>query len=158
MNTQINPIRILVVDDSADECALLKAELRSVSSVKLLGFVQDGLEAIHYLRGIEKFKDRELFPYPDLLLLDFNMPKCDGMEVLRFMQRQFYQPRVVLWSNTLERVSVPLALRLGADLVCRKPVNKNELMEIIRRLEARVFKTGTFPYPEERPGPFCART
>jgi CheY-like chemotaxis protein len=140
MNAQLNPIRTLVADDSPDECLLLNAELRFVDSVRLIGFVHDGVEAIYYLRGVEQFKDRELFPYPDLLLLDFSMPRCNGMQVLEFLRRQFHRPRVVLWSNTLERVSVPMALHLGADLVCKKPANKRELMEIIHRLEAKIFK------------------
>ncbi len=139
MNAQLNPIQILVADDSRDECVLLNAELRSIGSVKLIGFVHDGIDAISYLRGVEKFKDREMFPYPDLLLLDFSMPRCGGMEVLQFLQRQLHRPRVVLWSNTLERVSIPLALRLGADLVCNKPIDKRGLMEIIHRLEASAF-------------------
>ncbi len=145
MNAQLNPIRTLVVDDSQDECALLNAELRSVRSVELIGFVHDGIEAISYLRGVDQFKDRELFPYPDLLLLDFSMPRCGGIGVLQFLHRQFYRPRVVLWSNTLDQVSIPLALRLGADLVCNKPMDKRELIEVIRRIELKAFKTAPAP-------------
>lgn len=144
MSTQIDPIRTLVVDDSQDECALLEAELYSVHSIKLIGFVHDGVEAIYYLRGIEQYGNREVFPYPELLLLDFSMPWCNGMQVLRFLQRQSRKPRVILWSNTLDCVSVPLALRLGADLVCRKPTNRRELMEIIHRFEETVFAAETF--------------
>ena len=100
----------------------------------------DGVEAISYLQGVEQFNNRELFPYPDLVLLDFCMPRCGGMGVLKFLQRQFHRPRVVLWSNTMERVSVPAALRLGADLVCQKPSRKEELMEIMRRIETKIFR------------------
>lgn len=150
MNAQINPIRTLVADDSQDECALLDAELRSFDSVKLVGFVHDGVETIYYLRGVEQFKDRELFPYPDLLLLDFSMPWCNGMQVLRFLQQQPRRPRVILWSNTLDCVSVPLALRLGADMVCRKPTNRRELTEIIHQFRATVFKAQPFvPQPKD---------
>lgn len=151
MKTQISPMRTLVVDDSEDECTLLNVRLRSVRSIKLIGFVHDGIEAIHYLRGVEQFKDRELFPYPDLLLLDFDMPRCDGMQVLRYLQRQFYKPRVILWSNSLERVDVSLAMHLGADLVCRKPSDRRELSEIIERFETKIFHVGSFLYPSKEP-------
>jgi CheY-like chemotaxis protein len=144
MNTLVSPIQTLVVDDSEDECALLALQLRFVDSVKLIGFVHDGIEAIHYLRGIAPFKDREMFPYPDLLLLDYSMPRCGGMEVLKFLQPKLYRPRIVLWSNTLERVNVRLALHLGADMVCRKPADKAELMKIIHRIETRIFDAGSF--------------
>jgi CheY-like chemotaxis protein len=150
MKTKSNPIRTLIVDDSHDECMLLNAELCSENSIKVMGFVHDGIEAIAYLRGIEQFQDREMFPYPDLVLLDFCMPRCSGMGVLRFLQGQFHRPRVVLWSTTLERVSLPLAFRLGADMVCRKPTRKQELMEIISRIQARIFRQSPVLLPETR--------
>lgn len=140
MNSQTHLMRILVADDSLTECALLDAELRTEPSLQLIGFVHDGVEAINYLRGVEEFKQRESFPYPDLLLLDFSMPRCDGMGVLAFLRRQFHRPRVILWSNTLERVSVPLALRMGADVVCCKPSSKIELLQLIQRVKATVFR------------------
>ncbi len=162
MNTQLNPIRTLVVDDSQDECMLLNAELRSIYSIKLIGFVHDGIEAISYLRGIEQFKNREMYPYPDLLLLDYSMPRCGGMGVLEFLHKQFHRPRVVLWSNTLECVSVAQALRLGADLVCHKPATQMELKEVIRRVEARVFKrmspaSSSEQEHQHQPEAFCLR-
>jgi len=150
MTDKFNPIRTLIVDDSHDECMLLNAELRSESSIKLIGFVHDGIEAISYLRGIEEFHDREMFPYPDLVLLDFCMPRCNGIGVLRFLNGQFHRPRVVLWSTTMERMNVPLAFRLGADMVCRKPTRKEELMEIISRIEARIFRHAPVLFPETR--------
>jgi CheY-like chemotaxis protein len=155
MNGHINPMLTLVVDDSEDECVLLNVGLRSVNSVKLIGFVHDGIEAIYYLRGVERFGNRETFPYPDLLLLDFSMPRCNGLQVLRFLWRQFLRPRVILWSNTLDRVNVPLALQLGADMVCKKPADKYELAEIIRRLEDKVFGAAAFPHQEKKPAGLC---
>jgi CheY-like chemotaxis protein len=135
MITQCNGIKTLIVDDSEDECLLLHLELRHVASIRLIGFVHDGMEALAYLTGTERFKDRELFPYPDLILLDFRMPRCDGMEVLAHLHRQFHRPRVVLWSDTVEQIDVSMALHLGADLVCRKASNRMELIEIINRAE-----------------------
>lgn len=147
MNSPTNPIHTLVVDDSEDECALLALQLRSVDSIKLIGYVHDGLEAIHYLRGIAPFKNRKSFPYPDLVLLDYSMPRCGGMEVLKYLRPKMYRPRIVLWSNTLEQVNVRQALDLGADMVCRKPSDKTELMRIIHRIETRIFDDGSFLYP-----------
>lgn len=160
MNTQHNPIRTLVVDDSQDECTLLNAELRSIYSIKLIGFVHDGIEAISYLRGIDQFKNRELYPYPDLLLLDFSMPRCGGMGVLEFLHRQFHRPRIVLWSTTLERVNIPQAMHLGADLVCNKPATQQELEEVIRRVETKALKKVvplSSPAQEEKHEAFCLR-
>jgi two-component system, response regulator len=139
MTTQLSPLRTLIVDDSQDECVLLCAELRSSDTLKVIGFVHDGVEALAYIQGTDQFKKREIFPYPDLLLLDFQMPHCDGIGLLRKLKHQLFRPRVILWSSTLEQVDVPLALRLGADLVCQKPFGRSELLEVVERIRANLF-------------------
>ncbi len=145
-------IRTLIVDDSEMECSLLDAELRGAVSVKIVGFVRDGFEAVSYLRGTDQFRNREKFPFPDLMLLDFQMPGSNGMDVLQFLQYQFHRPRVILWSNSMEEIDVPLALHLGADLVCRKPGSRAELLAIIHRFETR----DGIPFPRAIPDPIRA--
>ena len=151
MSTRFSPIRTLIVDDSEHECLLLRAQLHSIASVKVIGCVHDGIEALAYIRGIEQFKDREAFPHPDLMLLDYKMPRCDGMQVLRFLQHGFSRPRVILWSSAVEQIDAPLAMELGADLVCRKPCCHRELMETIHRLESKLFKDIFVAPPQRTP-------
>lgn len=138
MTTLYRPIRTLVVDDSDDERYLIRAQLRRVASVRLIGALDDGLEALAYLRGFGHFNDRRLFPYPELMLLDYQMPRCNGMEVLEHLQSQFVRPRIILWSSDPGQIDEPLALNLGADLVCGKPYNCEELELIIHRLQTNV--------------------
>lgn len=149
MITQFNPLRTLIVDDSNDECVLLCAQLRNSDALNVIGFVHDGMEALAYLRGTDQFKNREMFPYPDLLLLDYQMPRCGGIDVLRQLKHQFYRPRVILWSSALEQVDVPLALRLGADLVCQKPFDRSDLLEIIERFKTKLFSRTFAPFQRE---------
>jgi CheY-like chemotaxis protein len=127
------------VDDSKDECVLLCAQLRGSDTLNVVGFVHDGVEALAYMRGTDRFKKREIFHYPDLLLLDFQMPRCDGIDLLRKLKHQLFRPRVILWSSTLEQVDVPLALELGADLVCQKPFGHSELLEVVERIRTNLF-------------------
>lgn len=150
MGTRFSPIATLIIDDSEHDCLLLRAQLHSIASVKVIGFVHDGIEALTYLRGIGRFKDRKAFPYPDLMLLDYKMPRCDGMQVLRFLQHGF-RPPVILWSSTVEQIDVPLALQLGANLVCSKPCCQRELAEIIHRLEVEHFKETVVAPPGSSP-------
>lgn len=158
MIAELNPIRTLIVDDSKDECMLLRAQLRGVDSVKVVASVHDGVEALSYVRGIGRFKDRDISPYPDLILLDFQMPFCSGLEVLEQLSRQLCHPHVILWSNTLDELDIPLAMRLGADLVCRKPFSRPELIEVIDRLRVNVFGGMSIPFQrdmEEQPAHVC---
>lgn len=90
-----------------------------------------------YLSGTDQFKERKTFPYPDLVLLDYRMPKCTGVEVLAHFHDRLRLPSVVLWSNTLEQLDVATALELGADVVCKKPSNLQEFAHIINRVAAK---------------------
>jgi CheY-like chemotaxis protein len=75
------------------------------------------------------------------MLLDFNMPGYNGVQVLQRLQHRLHPPRVVLWSSLPAQIDAPFALNLGADLVCAKPDSRVELVGIIQRLETDVFET-----------------
>lgn len=137
MSMQPKTVRTLIVDDSGNECRLFAAMLRQFTSFALLGFVHDGAEAIAYLSGTDRFRERKTFPYPDLILLDYRMPKCNGVEVLAHLHHRFQLPSVVLWSSSLEQLDIAAALRLGADVVCKKPANFQEFAHIINGLAAK---------------------
>src|SRR5437867_53319 len=107
MTNRLGIMGTLVVDDAEDEIELLRFQLRSVTSVRVFGVVHDGMDAIAYLRGVGRFSDRQKFAYPDLMLLDFQMPRCNGMQVLESMAYQLDRARVVLWSNVLDQIDVP---------------------------------------------------
>jgi CheY-like chemotaxis protein len=133
-----SPLLTLVAEDSEDDRFFLHRSLRRIPNVKLMGFVPDGSEAIRYLQGAGQFGDRLLFPFPDLLMLDFQMPLCDGMAVLEFLQDQPARPRVILWSCVPDLVNASRAMRLGADLVCEKPLEAAGMSDVLRRLQLRL--------------------
>lgn len=116
----------------------MAACLSLIPDVALLGFVHDGDEALAYLAGLGHFGDRSDFPYPDLLLLDFRMPARDGMQVLAALKHKSRRPRIIFWSNSLLHAEERLALRLGADLVCRKPTGISELVQLFARLDTKI--------------------
>ena len=132
-------LKTLIADDSKEECLLWEAMLPFLPNIQVVGFVPDGAEAIAYLSGIGRFSDRWKFPYPDLLLLDLQMPVCDGLQVLAFLKGQPVRPWVVLWSNSLAHLDETWALGLGADLVCQKPHGLQEFSETLSRIENQVF-------------------
>jgi CheY-like chemotaxis protein len=119
-------------------------------NIHVVSFVPDGGEAIAYLGGIGPYRDRQKFPFPDLLLLDLRMPVCDGLQVLAFLKGQPLRPRVVLWSNSLAHLDETRALRLGADLVCQKPHGLQEFAETLTRIESQMFLEYPEPAPEQK--------
>ena len=76
---------VLLVEDSADDAFLLQFTLRRAKCAFLVRLVEDGEQAIAYLKGDMPFADRKENPFPDLVLLDLNLPKIDGFEVLHWI-------------------------------------------------------------------------
>ena len=75
----MKPVRILLAEDSPDDADLIREALEENRFYTELHHVRDGVECMAYLRGEPPFADEE---DPDLLLLDLNMPRKDGREVL----------------------------------------------------------------------------
>ena len=135
----------LVADDSEDEQILISRFLKCVPNVRLIGNVEDGDEAMSYLRGTGRFGDRKMFPYPDLLLLDYQMPRLNGLEVMALLREEEIRLQIILWSNALELVDVELARHLGASVVCQKPMNGRETAAIVNQLERYSPEPATAP-------------
>src|SRR5258706_13401698 len=78
---------VLVVEDNPDDVDLMQMAFEKANAPCRLISVQDGGEAINYLAGEGRFADRAEFPEPLLVLLDLNMPRVNGFDVLRWMKR-----------------------------------------------------------------------
>lgn len=140
---------ILLAEDDANDTLLIKRAFQKASLGRVLKAVPDGQEAIDYLRGINQYTDRSLFPLPFLVLLDLKMPGTDGFEVLRWIRTQPDLKRllvVVLTSSNLQ-ADVDRAYELGANSYLVKPVEFSEMVNMIQRFEAYWTELNRFPTP-----------
>jgi CheY-like chemotaxis protein len=125
-----NPVEILLVEDSPADIALTEEALKESGLKNTLTIVTDGEQAIEYLSKRGKYKDAES---PDLILLDLNMPKKNGHEVLEVIKdnpKLEEIPVVVLTVSEAEE-DIARALGLKMNFYLNKPVNVKKLAPIL---------------------------
>jgi CheY-like chemotaxis protein len=131
---QGRPIEILLVEDNPGDVRLTVEALRDNKVRNNMIVAQDGAEAMAILRREGQYADS---PRPDLILLDLNLPKIDGREVLRRIkddQKLRVIPVVILTSSTDEQ-DVLKAYGLHANCYVAKPIELQQFMEVVRSIE-----------------------
>ena len=127
---------VLVVDDSDDDETLLKCVFQQLKHLRLVGRVSDGAQAIQYLNGEGIYANRQLHPFPELLLLDLRMPRVDGFEVLRWLNTMsFPDLKVVVLSGSDYGADIERAMAMGAHLYRTKHVLLNQQVAMLKGLE-----------------------
>jgi two-component system response regulator len=130
----LTPIRILLIEDSAADIRLTQEVFRDGKFVNELSVVRDGEEALDYLyqRG-----EHAMAPRPDLVLLDLNLPKLDGREVLEVIKSDPSLrsiPVAVLTTSSNDR-DILQSYNLGANCYLTKPVDLEEFVAVVNKIE-----------------------
>jgi two-component system chemotaxis response regulator CheB len=140
-----SPIKVLIVDDSAVVRRILHQILSADPSIEVLGAAANPIEAREYI----------LRQKPDVITLDLEMPKMDGLTFLRYVMKELPMRVVVMSSLTTAGSRYALeALRLGAVDVLAKPATSDQLLRLGRDLiervhaaaQARLFDRATTPH------------
>jgi CheY-like chemotaxis protein len=124
------------VEDNADDVLLTERALKKSHILNQLAVATDGEEALDYLFGTGKWAGRDMNIMPEVVLLDINLPKIDGLEVLRRMRadnRTKLLPVVILTSSKEQKDLID-GYALGANSYIRKPVNFKQFTEAISQL------------------------
>ncbi len=131
-----HPLEILLVEDNPSDVMIARRALSRGLVQHRLSVVRDGQEALDYLFRRDAFSDAARAPTPDLILLDLNLPRVDGFEVLRTIKGDFHLRRIpVIMLTTSERdEDVINSYQLGANTFISKPVEFNRFLNIIRVL------------------------
>jgi chemotaxis family two-component system response regulator Rcp1 len=126
------PIEILLVEDNPADVRLTIEALKDAKMPNRLHVARDGVEAIRLLRD-----DTGAVPRPDLVLLDLNLPRKDGREVLAEIKKDDalrHIPVVILTTSQAEQ-DVVQSYRLGANAFITKPAEIDHFFEVIRSME-----------------------
>ncbi|SRR5258705_4573442 len=124
---------ILLIDDSDSDIALLRQAFVKAGMRRPLQVVRDGVDAMSYLLGRGDFADRERHPMPGILIIDVNMPRLNGLELLTWLRTQpeFGHLMVIVLTGQARIEAINHAYHLGANSYLVKPVRHEELVDLI---------------------------
>jgi CheY-like chemotaxis protein len=138
------PIEILLVEDNPGDVQLTKIAMRDSVIPNRLNVVEDGVQAMEYLRQEGEFEDA---PRPDIILLDLNLPMKDGREVLGEIKQDKDLrriPVIVLTTSSDER-DITHSYDLYANCFISKPLDIDSFMKMARKIENFWFSIATLP-------------
>ena len=140
----IRAIDILMVEDDPGDVRLTREALKGSKVLHSLNVVEDGVAALDYLRKVAPYQDAVR---PDIVLLDLNLPRKDGREVLSAMKQDAALktiPVVILTTSQAEE-DVLRAYNLNANCYVTKPVDFDQFMRIVRTIEDFWLNVVTLP-------------
>ncbi|GAA3782997.1 response regulator [Micromonospora maritima] len=129
-----NPVRILVVDDDPGDVLMIEEALEESDVEKVIDVVADGEEAMEFLRREGRHVEAQR---PDVILLDLNMPRMDGRQVLGEVKRDENLrtiPIVVLTTSNAD-TDVVSSYTLQANAYVTKPIDLDDFNDVVRRID-----------------------
>ena len=148
---ETRPIEILLVEDSPSDTELTVEALKDFKVRNHVSVVEDGVQAMQFLRRQGPYVQA---PRPDLIMLDLNLPRKDGREVLADIKGDDNLrpiPIVVLTTSRADQ-DVLRAYQLSANCYINKPVDFNQFLEVVRSIESFWLYVVTLPPPPKASG------
>ena len=128
--------KILLVEDNPSDEALLMRALQKAGIRNPIVRAKDGLEAIHFLFAEGRYEFRDPDDLPAIVLVDLNLPKMDGLEVLRRM-RANYRTKLIpvaIFTSSVEEQDLINGYTLGANSYVRKPIDFAQFSNVVTQL------------------------
>lgn len=138
------PAQVLLVEDNPGDIRLIQEALRECKLCCDLSVVENGVEALAFLRRLGKYA---AVPRPQIIVLDLNLPRKDGREVLAEIKRDHDLKRIPVAVLTTSRAEEDIlnAYDLHANCYICKPVNLDQFINAIRSLQDFWFTTAKLP-------------
>jgi CheY-like chemotaxis protein len=139
-------IDLLLVEDNPGDVRLTREALREAPVPVNLCVASDGVEALDFVYRRGKYKNA---PRPDLILLDLNLPRKNGPEVLAEIKTDPDLKRipVLIMTTSQEPRDVDTAYSLNANCYITKPITLDEFMNVVQSIETFWLKTAVLPQP-----------
>jgi chemotaxis family two-component system response regulator Rcp1 len=137
-------IEVLVIEDNEGDVRLIKEAFKDSRVVNKFSVVGDGEQALDYLNRRGKY---ELSSRPDLILLDLNLPKMNGFDVLTEVKSNpsIQKIPVIIFSSSTSENDVLRSYDLKANSYVSKPTDFNEFLNVVRTIDEFWFQTVKLP-------------
>ena len=136
MNTEdrSRPIEILLVEDNPGDIRLTQEVLKDGKIHNHLSIAEDGVQALAFLQQQPPYDDA---PHPDLILLDLNLPKKGGQEVLEVIKadQRLRRIPVIILTTSLAEEDIVRAYNLHANCYIVKPINLDQFIKVVKSIE-----------------------
>lgn len=133
-DSSVKPIDILLVEDNPGDARLATEALKESKLKNQIYIARDGIEAMDFLRQKNQFSTA---PRPDLILLDLNLPRMDGRQVLAEIKSDDELKRipVVILTISKDEEDVLRSYNLHANCFITKPIDLEQFMKVVRSIE-----------------------
>ncbi len=140
----MSEIQILLVEDNEGDILLTIEAFKDLKVKTNIAVAKDGTEAIEFLKCQGKFTDNKL---PHLILLDINMPKVNGIEVLDFIKKddQLKKIPVVMLTTSSSESDIAECYEKSANCFITKPVDFGKFLNVVQAIESFWFSVAQLP-------------
>ena len=148
MNHKNKTFTILMANDDEDTRFFVQESLREIKVAIRIEFVENGEQVLDYLYCRGRFAGASNWHFPDLILLDLNMPRLDGREALTLIRSDPDLPHIpiVILTTSQNSGDILLCYRLGANSFISKPVTFEGLVEVMKTLCQYWFEIVSLPH------------
>jgi len=142
----MNNQAILIAEDDADDRYLLQTAFSEMGYPEKIDFVENGIEVLNYLNANYTNNSDEK-ALPGFILLDLNMPKKDGREVLKELKQHpvFKKIPVIVFTTTKNEIEIKRCYELGANSYVVKPISFDALLKVVENIRCYWFQTASIP-------------
>lgn len=129
-------LNILLAEDNPDDVFFFQNAFKKAGGTGVLHAVSDGIEALAYLSGEGAYSERGNYPFPDVLLLDLNLPQMNGFEVLEWVRQNPKCGRLIvhIFTSSSREADVQRAYDLRANGYVVKPNQVDQLVAFVAAL------------------------
>ena len=151
---KLQDLTVLLADDQEDDVLLLKRAISKAVGDCRIQVVDNGDEAINYLKGKGQYGDRKNFPFPNVMILDLKMPRVGGLEVLEWLDQHPHCSVIptVVFTSSAQPQDIKRAYELGTNAYFTKPLTFDDSVSVM----AAIFNYWCLAHvPEPPPQNIC---